>query len=40
MCFVPLLDTKNAVIGKETISIGSLNAAVVHLTEVFKTLLK
>lgn len=30
------LDTKNKVIGKETISIGSLNRATVHPREVFK----
>ena len=30
------LDTKNKIIGKEVISIGSLNAAVIHPREVYK----
>jgi len=35
-----LLDTKNHVIGKETISVGSLNASIVHPREVFKPAIK
>nr|WP_238547444.1 JAB domain-containing protein [Brevibacillus laterosporus] len=31
-----MLNTKNYVIGKETISIGSLNASIVHPREVCK----
>ena len=33
---VALLDTKNGIIGINTVAIGSLNAAVVHPREVFK----
>lgn len=35
-----LLNTKNYVIGKETISIGSLNASIVHPREVFRPAIK
>ncbi|VVB94021.1 RadC-like JAB domain protein [uncultured archaeon] len=39
-CFIELcLDTKNQVIKEETVSIGSLNANIVHPREVFKTAL-
>ncbi|MCT1400048.1 DNA repair protein RadC [Paenibacillus sp. p3-SID867] len=34
------LNTKNRIISKETISIGSLNAAIVHPREVFKEAIK
>ncbi|MGG4143874.1 DNA repair protein RadC [Paenibacillus algorifonticola] len=34
------LNTKNGVIGKETISIGSLNASIVHPREVFRPAIK
>lgn len=34
------LDTKNQIIKQETISIGSLNANVVHPREVFKTAIR
>lgn len=34
------LNTKNCVISKENISIGSLNAAIVHPREVFRTAIK
>jgi DNA repair protein RadC len=34
------LNTKNRVIHKETISIGSLNASIVHPLEVFKVAIK
>jgi DNA repair protein RadC len=34
------LDTKNQVIGEEVVSIGSLNASIVHPREIFKTALK
>lgn len=34
---VILLNTKNRIISKETISVGSLNSAIVHPREVFKT---
>lgn len=34
------LNTKNHVIGKETISIGSLNSAIVHPREVFRAAIK
>jgi DNA repair protein RadC len=37
---VLILDTKNRVIAEETISIGSLNASIVHPREVFKPALK
>lgn len=37
---VLLLNTKNKVIGRETISVGSLNAAVVHPREVFRAAVK
>jgi DNA repair protein RadC len=37
---VLLLDTKNRVIAEETVSIGSLNASIVHPREVFKPALK
>lgn len=35
-----LLDTKNHIISKETISIGTLNASIVHPREVFKPAIK
>ncbi|MFV9510876.1 RadC family protein [Tepidibacillus sp. LV47] len=35
-----LLDTKNHILAKETISIGSLNASIVHPREVFKPAIK
>ncbi|WP_084024479.1 RadC family protein [Vulcanibacillus modesticaldus] len=35
-----LLDTKNQIIAKETISIGSLNSSIVHPREVFKPAIK
>lgn len=35
-----LLDTKNQVISKETISIGTLNSSIVHPREVFKPAIK
>jgi DNA repair protein RadC len=35
-CLVVLLDRKNRLIGLNTVSIGSLTAAVVHPREVFK----
>lgn len=35
-----LLDTKNKVIAKETISIGTLNSSIVHPREVFKPAIK
>lgn len=35
-----LLNTKNGVIGKEIISIGSLNASIVHPREVFRPAIK
>ncbi|TCS79059.1 RadC family protein [Tepidibacillus fermentans] len=35
-----LLDTKNHIIAKETISVGSLNASIVHPREVFKPAIK
>lgn len=38
MCL--LLNTKNGVIGKEVISIGSLNASIVHQREVFRPAIK
>ncbi len=39
-CFIELcLDTKNQVIRQDTISIGSLNANIVHPREVFRTAL-
>jgi DNA repair protein RadC len=34
------LDTKNQVIGEDTVSIGSLNASIVHPREIFKPVLK
>lgn len=34
------LDTKNQIIGDETISIGTLNSSLVHPREVFKTAIK
>lgn len=34
------LNTKNRVIGRETISVGSLNAAIVHPREVFKAAIR
>ncbi len=34
------LDTKNCVIGRETISIGSINQAIVHPREVFKAAIR
>jgi DNA repair protein RadC len=34
------LDTKNGVIGKETVSIGSLNASIVHPRELFRGAIK
>lgn len=34
------LNTKNQVIGKEAISVGSLNAAIVHPREVYKSAIK
>jgi len=37
---VLLLNTKNKVIGRETVSVGSLNAAVVHPREVFRAAVK
>jgi DNA repair protein RadC len=37
---VVYLNTKNKVIGRETISIGSLNAAIVHPREVFKAAIR
>lgn len=37
---VLLLDTKNTVFLEETVSIGSLNSAIVHPREVFKTAIK
>ena len=36
MCAILLLDTKNRVNGIHMVSIGSLNAAIVHPREVFK----
>lgn len=39
-CFIELcLDTKNQIIKEDTISVGSLNANIVHPREVFKTAL-
>ncbi|MGD9677322.1 MAG: DNA repair protein RadC [Vulcanibacillus sp.] len=35
-----LLDTKNQIISKETISIGTLNSSIVHPREVFKPAIK
>ncbi|WP_339059924.1 DNA repair protein RadC [Tepidibacillus marianensis] len=35
-----LLDTKNHILSKETISIGSLNSSIVHPREVFKPAIK
>ena len=35
-----LLDTKNRVIKDETISIGTLNASVIHPREIFKSAIK
>lgn len=37
---VILLDTKNQIIGKEEISIGTLNASIVHPRDVFKIAIK
>lgn len=37
---VLFLNTKNRVIGKETLSIGSLNASIVHPREVFRSAIK
>jgi DNA repair protein RadC len=34
------VDTKNRLIGEETVSIGSLNSSIVHPREIFKTALK
>ncbi|UOF92940.1 DNA repair protein RadC [Fodinisporobacter ferrooxydans] len=34
------LDTKNQIIGEDTVSIGSLNASIVHPREIFKPVLK
>lgn len=35
-----LLDTKNNIVSKETISVGSLNSSIVHPREVFKPAIK
>lgn len=35
-CLVVLLNARHEVLGKETVSIGSLNASIVHPREVFK----
>lgn len=37
---VLFLNTKNRVVGKETLSIGSLNASIVHPREVFRSAIK
>lgn len=37
---VLFLNTKNRVIGKETLSVGSLNASIVHPREVFRSAIK
>ncbi len=37
---VIFLNTKNRVIGKETLSVGSLNASIVHPREVFRSAIK
>lgn len=39
ICMTIALDTKNKIIGTNTISIGSLNASIVHPREVFKPLI-
>lgn len=38
--YILTLDTKNKVISKELISIGSLNAAIVHVREVYRIAIK
>lgn len=37
---MPFLNTKNQVLAKETMSIGSLNASIVHPREVFRAAIK